>query len=76
MNTPPCEFDVDAWARGESESAPIITYPRSCCWSDTFRIRLGQGKKEISVKAVLWITIALCGLNILCLIFFYTDKCT
>lgn len=68
-------FDVDAWAASGSDTAPIATRTGLCSWSDRFYIRLANTSNENNVTAVLWLTIALSGLNILCLIIFYVDRC-
>lgn len=68
-------FDVDAWAASGSDTAPIATRIGICSWSDRFYIRLANNSNEINITAVLWLTVALCGLNIICLIIFYVDRC-
>lgn len=72
----PREFDVDAWHSAQSESAPIL-HPKGCCsWSDRFDIRENRPIIEQSISsALVWLTVGVMGLNILCLIIFYVDKC-
>lgn len=70
-------FDVDAWAASGSDTAPIATRTGCCSWSDRFDIRENRPIIEQSISsALVWLTVGIMGLNILCLIIFYTDRCT